>query len=127
MEHRTIPGDLPALWRQRADTLRTYGDPNSARLWEIAAQELEQAWGVFGDETLSLAEAARVSGYSPDHLGHLVKDGKIPNAGRSGAPRIRRSDLPQKNPARPGRPPRSDSCTADVRSLALTIPKERGK
>jgi hypothetical protein len=26
-----LPGDLAALWRERAETLSTYGDPNSAR------------------------------------------------------------------------------------------------
>lgn len=39
----TIPGDLPALRRERAETLRTYGDPTSARPWDIAAAELERA------------------------------------------------------------------------------------
>ncbi len=29
-------------------------------------------------------EAARRSGYYADHLGRLVRDGKIPNAGRPG-------------------------------------------
>ena len=42
--------------------------------------------------------AARVSGYTADHLGALVKRGKIPNAGRTGAPRIRRQDVPRKKP-----------------------------
>ncbi|MDE2782551.1 MAG: hypothetical protein OXK77_06320, partial [Gemmatimonadota bacterium] len=46
-------------------------------------------------------EAARESGYSADHLGRLVRDGRIPNAGRPGAPRIARTDLPRKAPAEP--------------------------
>jgi hypothetical protein len=74
---KTIPGDLPALWRQRAETLRSFGDPNSARLWDIAAVELERAQALFAAETLSLREAARESGYTPAHLGSLVKRGKI--------------------------------------------------
>ena len=41
-------------------------------------------------------EAARRSGYSADHLGRLVRDGKIPNAGRPGAPSIARRGLPRK-------------------------------
>ena len=48
------------------------------------------------DETLSLTRAARESGYSAGHLGRLVRDGTIPNAGRRHAPRIRRADLPRK-------------------------------
>src|SRR4051812_27002109 len=108
MKSIIIPGDLPAVWRLRADTLRTYGDPNSARLWDIAAAELESALQLFNGETLSLTEAARASGYTADHLGALVKSGKIPNAGRKSAPRIHRHDLPpNKQPggrARPSRP-----------------------
>ncbi len=42
MEALLIPGDLPALWRRRADFLHEYGDPNSARLWMLAAVELER-------------------------------------------------------------------------------------
>ena len=48
------------------------------------------------ETTLNLTEAARESGYSTDHLGHLVRDGKIPNAGRPGAPRIAPRHLPRK-------------------------------
>ena len=104
-EH-VVPGDLPALWRARADFLNQYGDPNTARLWMLAAVELERALEVFGEETLTLTEAARAAGYTAGYLGLLVKEGKIPNAGRTGAPRIRRADIPIKNPDGPGRPAR---------------------
>lgn len=105
-DKRLVPGDLPSLWRERADYLREYGDPNSARLWLLAAVELERALEVFGAETLSLTEAAEVSGYSAGYLGSLVKRRTIPNAGRKGAPRIRRADVPLKRPNGPGRPAR---------------------
>jgi hypothetical protein len=124
---KQILGDLPATWRERAQTLRTFGDPNSARLWEIAAVELEGAQAVFAAETLSLTEAARLSGYTPDHLGRLIKSGKIVNAGRTNAPRIRRQDVPPpKRPGGRGRPairksvPSSDA----IRSIAQTHIKE---
>jgi hypothetical protein len=122
-----IPGDLPAVWRERAETLRTYGDPNSARLWDIAAVELERAMEVFGQETLSLTEAARESGFTADHLGGLVKRGKIANAGRTNAPRIRRIDLPPaKRPGGRGRPARTKSVPSrnDIRSIAQSHIKE---
>jgi hypothetical protein len=123
---QSIPGDLPAIWRERAETLRTYGDPNSARLWEIAAVELERAMEVFGQETLSLTDAARESGFTADHLGALVKRGKIPNAGRTGAPRIRRHDLPQKRSGGPGRPTRPQSVDREhVRRIAHSFKEER--
>jgi hypothetical protein len=47
-------------------------------------------------EILTLAEAAQESGYSGDHLRHLIADGTLDNAGRKGSPRIRRGDLPVK-------------------------------
>ncbi len=97
--------NLPAQWRQRAALLQEYGDPNTARLWLLAAVELERALETFNDDTLSLVEAARVSSYTAHHLGALVRAGTIPNAGRFGAPRIRRADLPTKSPSKSGRPP----------------------
>ena len=101
----TLSGDLPALWRARAETLSTYGDPNSARLWNIAATELERAMESSAAETLSLADASRICGYSAAYLSALIKHGKIPNAGRTHAPRIRRQDLPpKKQPGGRGRP-----------------------
>ena len=48
------------------------------------------------DVTFNLTQAASYSGYSREHLGRLVKAGKICNAGRPCAPRIRRGDLPRK-------------------------------
>jgi hypothetical protein len=94
MENTSTPRNLSTTWRQRADFLRDYGDTNVARLWELAARELDAAVEAHGDGTLSLKEASRESGYTADHLGVLVKRGTIPNAGSSGAPRIRRADLP---------------------------------
>jgi len=49
-------------------------------------------------KSLTLRQAALESGYSPDHLGRLVREGKIPNAGRPRAPRILRRDLPRRPP-----------------------------
>ncbi len=116
-----IPGDLPNAWRARATLLRQHGAGDVARTWELAADEIEEAWATLGEDTLSLVDAARISGYCADHLGHLVKTGKIPNAGRTGAPRIRRADLPMKKkggrgrPTRPHRvPTREDICSIHV-------------
>ena len=91
---KTIPRGPARSLETGAETLRSFGDPNSARLWDIAAVELERAQALFAGETFPLREAARESGYTPDYLGSLVKRGKIPNAGRTNAARIRRQDLP---------------------------------
>jgi hypothetical protein len=116
------PASLLSQWRERAAHLQQFGDPNSARLWHLAAAELERALASVADETLSLVEAARVSGYTADYLGHLIKTGKLPNAGRKGAPRIRRQDLPQKRSNGPGRPSPHDR--AHIRKIARSFKEE---
>ncbi len=100
------PADLLRLWNERADFLQEYGDANGARLWRLAAVELERALEAFGAEALTLAEAEQVSGYSARYIGKLIAAGEIPNAGRKNAPRVRRADLRVKALTGPGRPPR---------------------
>ena len=90
---------LPATWRTQAKALRRYGGETPAVALESCAAELEATLRERDETTLSLTEAARESGYSADHLGRLVRDGKIPNAGRPGAPRIARRHLPRKTQA----------------------------
>lgn len=87
--------DLPGRWRALANDLRPYA-PGAAAAWENAALELEQALRAAELEPLKLRDAARESGYSEDHLGELLRQGKITNAGRPHAPRILRRDLPKK-------------------------------
>ena len=87
---------LSEAWRTRANILRHYGSETAAMALEACAAELEEAWRRKDEPILTLAEAARESGYSADHLSHLVREGKIPNAGRFGAPRIALRDLPRK-------------------------------
>ncbi|MXX71201.1 MAG: hypothetical protein F4205_03145 [Gemmatimonadetes bacterium] len=95
---------LPAIWRKRAKLLRRYGAETPATALERCADELEAMLVEHDETTFSLVEAARESGYSADHLGRLVRDGKIPNAGRPGAPRIARKHLPFKPHAEPKEP-----------------------
>ena len=45
------------------------------------------------NEPLSLTEAADRTGYTADHIGRLVRTGKVPNAGRKNAPRVLGRDL----------------------------------
>ncbi len=87
---------LPADWRKQAKTLRRYGGETPATAIERCADDLEATLVERDETTFSLVEASRESGYSADHLGRLVRDGKIPNAGRPGAPRIALKDLPRK-------------------------------
>ena len=72
---------------------------------EACAAKLESALRRRDDAALTLTEAAATSGYSASRLGRLVREGRIPNAGRPGAPRITLGNLPRK----PGDPPSSRS------------------
>jgi hypothetical protein len=93
--------ELITRWREEAGVLKTrYADERAAKLFQVCADELEQALRVTGDELLTLTQAARISGYSPDYLGRLIREGTVPNAGRPKAPKIRRSELPMKATAR---------------------------
>ena len=76
--------------------LRRRGQDALAAMAESYADELEEALREHDIEALTLQEAAVESGYSADHLGRLVRDGKITSAGQPNAPRIRRADLPRK-------------------------------
>jgi hypothetical protein len=87
---------LVAGWRARAAELRRYGAAPAAVTLEAAADELGAALRSEADELLTLTAASAESGFSVDHLARLLRERRIPNAGRKGAPRIRRSDLPRK-------------------------------
>lgn len=95
--------DLVAQWRARAEQLGPYA-PAAARAFEHAAAELERELQAEAGEALTLPQAADASGYSADYLGRMIRDGRIANAGRPHAPRIRRADLPRKANRLRGKP-----------------------
>ena len=70
---------------------------------ESSAAQLEEVLRKSDDATLTLIDTARESGYSTDRLGCLVREGRIPNADWTGAPRIARGHLPRKTGAAAGR------------------------
>lgn len=92
---------LSSQWRERAGTLRAHAAEGAALAYEVAADQLDAALRTQSDELLTLEEASAESGFTADHLGREVRSARIPNAGRRGAPRIRRSDLPRKAGALP--------------------------
>jgi hypothetical protein len=109
---------LALAWRERAaDLLRWAAAEGAAVAFERAADELETALRRQADELLTLDQGAAASGYSVEHLGRLIRDGKLPNAGRPSAPRIRRGDLPQKRQAVASAAPAQYDPAADARSL----------
>ena len=89
--------ELSKSWRELAELFKSHDDKPPAVAYERCARELEEALREEGDKLLTLREASRISGYSVDHLGRAVREGKIPNAGRYRAPKICLRDLPKKD------------------------------
>jgi len=83
-------------WRTEAKILHQRRCAEQASLLEGCAAELESAMAAAGNEALTLSQASEASGYSADHLGRMLREGRLPNAGQKGQPRIRRADLPRR-------------------------------
>lgn len=88
--------DLVVEWRLDASRMEKRGVVDAARIIRSMADQLETVLQHEGSEILTLRQASAESGYSAGHLRRRVSAGDVPNAGRRGAPRIRRSDLPRK-------------------------------
>jgi hypothetical protein len=98
----TWVSDYVAELRTDADRRATLwpGDPLTSALTAIA-DELESRAHNHEMELLTIEQAAVESGYTTEHLYRAVNEGKIPNGGQPGAPRICRGDLPRKAGRRP--------------------------
>ena len=107
----------------KAKELReAFGGEPQARSLEWAAGKVEQALRDESDQLLTLPQAAEISGYHPDSLARMVREGQIPDLRppkSKGMIRIRRGHLPIK-------PGRAHTPDADVRELASRLFK-RGK
>ena len=123
----TVPrlADLSQGWRRRAESLRLFAEP-VARAFELVADELDAAVAVQGGDLLTLTDAAAVCGFSPDHLGRLVRSGKVPNYGRPHAPRVRLADVPRKATVLPPKLERATLVGATRRELARAVASEQG-
>jgi hypothetical protein len=113
---------VAAILAKAKEFREAFGAEPQARSLEWAALKIEQALRDDSDQLLSLPQAAEISGYHPDSLARMVRDGQIPDLrppNSKGPIRIRRGDLPIK-PSRPHTP------DADVRELASRLAR-RGK
>ncbi len=125
------PKDLPAFWRELAAGLLPF-NTGAAAVAEAFALHLERALHLSGQELVNLRQASAIGGYSVEHLSRMVKAGTIPNAGRSGAPRVRRCDVPHK-PGRQGIPAkaipdrRRTSQFTQVRRLVVSSSMKGGR
>ena len=114
-----ISRDILDRWTKRRDELRKlHAAVDGAVICEEILADLDALQLAEGNITLMLSDAAAMSGYSADHLSRLLRDGKLPNVGRKGAPRIRLADLPRRPcaPLASRRPKRYDP-NADARAL----------
>ena len=113
--HTTL-GGLISGWRTSAKLFREHEQATTAVAYERCADALEDVLAQENEAPLNLQEAAAESGYSPDHLGRLVREGQIPNSGKPGAPRVARKDLPRKLDVAPRSPRTQIDRTQIVRS-----------
>ena len=98
-DERPALSDVVTKWcRLRDQFARIPAQLDGVAVCDAVLADLEHLARADADEVLTLDEAAARSGYSPSHLGRLVRQGTIPNAGRAHAPRIRARDLPPRKP-----------------------------
>lgn len=91
---------------------------NAANLVRAVVRSLRNVRTAESDKLLTLPEAAIRTGYSPDHIGRLIREGKLDNAGRKNAPRVRAADLVrQLKPKLAAASARSYDPLTDARSL----------
>lgn len=88
--------NLQEAWSEESNRLERRGLDSWARFQRSFAVELLEARREWLNATLTLEEAAVESGYTKEHLGRLVREGTIPNAGTKGSPLILRRHLPRK-------------------------------
>lgn len=100
-----LPGPLADLadeWRDNAAVLRQAGFDRMADTYKRHARQMETAEKARRNEQLTVAEAAKESGYSRKRLRALVREGRIPDdRDDRGRILIRRGHLPRKPPESP--------------------------
>ena len=112
------PAEFLAKWATEADAMQRRGVMvNGAGLLSEVLADFKALMSGQSEAVMSLPEAAARSGYSVEHLGRLVRQGRVPNAGRKGAPRVKAADLPRKPASLVPAGPRSYDPVADARSL----------
>jgi len=116
------PEEFVAKWANEAEAMRQRGVlVNGALLLDEVLRDFDVVTRGRANELLTLTDGAAESGYSAEYLGTLIRQGKIQNAGRPHAPRIRRQDLPRKPSRLPDQPPSPKLVGATPRQIARAI------
>lgn len=90
-----IHEEMVARWSARLEEWRRLGvRVDGATIAEEILVDLRALSA--GENVVSLTEAAKQTGYTPDSLGRLIRGGKLTNYGRKHAPRVRLSECPTK-------------------------------
>jgi len=116
------PEEFVVKWTHEAEAMRQRGVlVNGALLLDEILRDFDAVTRGRAGELLTLTDGAVESGYSAEYLGALIRQGKIQNAGRPHAPRIRRQDLPRKASRLPDPPPSLKLVGATPRQIARAI------
>ena len=116
------PDEFVTKWTTEAEVMRQRGVLlNGALLLEAILRDFDAVTRGRAGELLTPTDGATESGYSAEYLGALIRQGKIQNAGRPHAPRIRRQDLPRKASRLPDPPPSLKLVGATPRQIARAI------
>ncbi len=116
------PEDFVGKWAAEAEAMRQRGVlASGAALLDEVLRDFDAVIRSHGKELLTLTQAATESGYSGEYLGSLIRQGKLANAGRPHAPRIRRRDLPRKAGRLPPPTPGPKLVGATPRQIARAI------
>jgi hypothetical protein len=79
--------------RERADVVEGAAGPDAARGLRLAADEFESALTEWWHEALTPTQAEQESPWAASTIAKKLREGELPQAGRSGSPRVRRGDL----------------------------------
>ena len=89
--------DLINRWSaRRAEFAKLHALVEGSLLVDEIIADLEELAASGDEEGLTLSQASKRCGYTPDSLSRLIRKGKLTNIGRRGAPRLRASELPKR-------------------------------
>jgi hypothetical protein len=108
---------LTSTWQMEADLQRRRGQEQDAIRTESFIEDVLEARARHLGQLMTLQEGAEECGYSKAHLGRMVRNGSISNAGKKHAPRVLRRDLPTKLALSPPQPVSDLSSEQIVRSV----------
>ena len=92
---KSLEREVVERWTSRRDELkRLNASVDGATLCDEVLNDLDALLTSRSEQTVTLAEAADLSGYSRDHLARLIRLGRIRNAGRKHRPLLLVRELP---------------------------------